>query len=133
MLIDRNFELSDGQAVTVSAASENVIDLGRSGKFTANPFYFCCRAAEAAEASGDASVTVEIQSCDGEDFSSDVITHFSSGAVKKAGIVKGVHLFQVDVGGMKFKRYVRGYFRVDSGPLTAGAFDLYGAGAVDLR
>lgn len=133
MLIDKSFEMSAGQAVTASAASTNVIDLGKSGKFAANPFYLCCRAAEAAAASGAATVTVEIQSSDNEDFSSGVTTHFSSGAVGKANITKGRHLFMVNVGEMKFGRYVRGYYTVATGPLTAGKFDLYGSAAVDMK
>ena len=133
MNIDKSFEMSNGQEVTASAASTNVIDLGKSGKFAANPFYLCCRVAEAAAATGAATVTVDIQSSDNENFSSGVTTHFSTGAIGKAAITKDKHLFMVNVGEMKFGRYIRGYYTVATGPLAAGKFDLYGAAAVDMK
>lgn len=133
MLIDKSFDMSEAQAVTVSAASTNVIDMGRSGKRALNPFYAVCQVREAATAAGDATVTIKIETSDKEDFSSDTETVFTTAAMAKASLVKDKTLFKADIGGVTLKRYVRGYYTVATGPLTAGRFDLFCAGAVDAH
>ena len=133
MLIDKSFDLAVGQDVTASAATTNVIDLKKSGKFAANPFFICGRVKTAATASGAATVTFSLETCDAENFSSGVVTIFSTAAIAKTALTANSHVFKVNIGEMNLKRYLRGYYTVATGPLTAGAFDVYGAAAADLK
>ena len=132
MLIDKTFELSDGQAVTASAPSTNVLDLSKTGKFAANPFFICCRVATAAAASGAATVQFSVQTSDSEAFSS-YETVAQSDAIAKASLTADSTAAKLQIGDKKLKRYIRGYYTVATGPLTAGAFDMYGVPAVDMR
>lgn len=116
MIIDKFLQVSNEQAVTASAASTNVIDFGH-----ANPTHDDMKMAfttdAAATAAGAATVTFSIQDSADNSSWADVV---ASGAIGKATLVAGAQV----VLEMPFKtrRYVRGYYTVATGPLTAGAF-----------
>lgn len=132
MIVENNM-LSAAQPVTVSAASANVYDLGMSGFRAGNPLFVCSRVHTAAEADGDATVTIALQSSDDVTFAENVETLYTTSAIGKAALVADSHVFMLDIGAMKLKRYIRGYYTVATGPLTAGKFDLYLSGAIDMH
>lgn len=132
MIVENNM-LSAAQPVTVSAASANVYDLGKTGLRIGNPLFVCSRVHTAAAADGDATVTIALQSSDDVTFSENVETLYTTSAIGKAALVADSHVFMLDIGAMKLKRYIRGYYTVATGPLTAGKFDLYLSGAIDMH
>lgn len=133
MIVDNSMKLSEAQAVTTSAASTNVLDMGASGMRAGNPLFINCRVDTTVTADGAATVTFALQTCDAEAFGSNVETLYTTAAIGKAALLADSHVFMVDIGAMKLKRYVRGYYTVATGPLTAGKFDLYLAGAIDMH
>lgn len=132
MIVENNM-LSAAQPVTASAASANVYDLGKTGLRIGNPLFVCSRVHTTAEADGDATVTIAVQTSDDVSFSEGVTTLYTTSAIGKAALTADSHVFMLDIGAMKLSRYVRGYYTVATGPLTAGKFDLYLAGAIDMH
>lgn len=61
MIIDKNLMLSDGQAVTATANSTHTLDTGE-GDLGASPLELV--ALSAADATGDGTLVVSLQSCD---------------------------------------------------------------------
>lgn len=123
MIIDSQLELSNEQAVTASAASTNYVDLGANNDpgLDNKTLYLAITCKEAAAAAGAATVNFKLQKDSASDFSGaeDV---YDSGAIGKAALVLGYQLFiPIPVG--TDKRYLRAYFEVGTGPLTAGKFD----------
>jgi hypothetical protein len=119
MIIDKLLQVSDAQAVTASAASTDVIDFGQ-----ANPNSGINRITtlaitvdETATAAGAATVTFSVQdSADNSSFADVAVT----AATGKAALPAGAQvLIQMPV---VHRRYVRAYYTVATGPLTAGKF-----------
>ena len=119
MIIDKLLQVSDAQAVTASAASTDVIDFGQ-----ANPnsginqiTSLAITVDETATAAGAATVTFSVQdSADNSSFADVAVT----AATGKAALPAGAQvLIQMPV---VHRRYVRAYYTVASGPLTAGKF-----------
>ena len=120
MFIDKLLQVSNEQAVTASAASTDVIDFGQ-----ANPNVglddrsnMVITVDESAAAAGAATVTFSVQdSADNSTFADVVATK----AVPLAELTAGKQFFLPLPPGMR--RYVRAYFTVGTGPLTAGSFN----------
>ena len=119
MYIDKALQVSNEQAVTASAASTDVINFGQ-----ANPNVgmddrskMVITVDEAATASGAATVTFSVQdSADNSSFADVAVT----AAIGKATLVAGYqHVIPMPT---KLRRYVRVYYTVATGPLTAGKF-----------
>ena len=119
MFIDKALQVSSKQAVTASAASTDVIDFGQ-----ANPNIgmddrskMVITVDESATASGAATVTFSVQdSADNSSFADVAVT----AAIGKATLVAGYqHVIPMPT---KLRRYVRVYYTVATGPLTAGKF-----------
>ena len=122
MIIDKQLELSSEQAVTASAGSENVIYKGAGDMGMEESLHVVVTVKEAAAAAGAATVQFGIQHDDDEAFGSaeDVYT---SEAIGKADLIVGKQIiFPLPLG--LSKDYVRAYFTVATGPLTAGKFDV---------
>lgn len=128
MLIDKENLLSYQQAITATANSTNVIDLGPptwtgfSGDTKGIPMFM--NVDEPFLAAGAATLTITIQSSPVEDFSADVVTHYNSGAIAKADLITAkkwpLNLeLPADV-----QRYVRAVYTVATGPFTAGKLTL---------
>lgn len=124
MIIDRLNQFSDAQAVTVSAASTNVVDLGAAGKVEAKPFYLHIKVPTTVTADGAATVTFALQTDDNESFSSATAL-WTSAAIGKASLVAGYEVIRLALNGLALKQYLRVYYTVATGPLTAGAFDAF--------
>ena len=124
MYQDAYLQFSAAQAVTASAASTNVIDLGQARDMGAGE-NLCVdiRVATTCTASGAATVTFQLQIASDAAFSSPIIIE-QSDAIPKASLVAGAAI------PMKVHRsspyapqqYMRLYYVVATGPLTAGAF-----------
>lgn len=121
MYIDRQNLFGQDQAVTTSTASTDYIDLGAArdiGNGERPEILVLCT--QDVTASGAATVTVALQSDDNPSFSSPVNLVLSD-AVPKASLVAGTQVLRV-AAPHGTERYLRLFFTVNSGPLTAGKF-----------
>lgn len=133
MIIDAFNEFSDAQAVTSTAISSNVIDLGPVDDNatrdigTGEDIYLVVVTQTAAADSGnDATLTVTLESADNAALSSNPVAHFSTGALPFATFSpQGAVLACVRVPAGNYKRYLGVRYTVASGPLTAGNFDAF--------
>lgn len=124
MIIDKFLQVSDAQAVTSSAASTDVIDAGATKTSglgrdigAGEQLYMVFTVQEAVAASGSATVTFSVQdSADNSSFA-DVI---ASAAIGKASLPVGARVVLPLPPGLR--RYLRAYYTVGTGPLTAGKF-----------
>ncbi len=129
MYIDRQNLFGQDQAVTVSAATTDPIDLGAArdiGNGERLELLVLCT--QDVAAAGAATVTVALQSDDNPSFSSPANLVLSD-AVPKASLVAGTQILRVAVP-YGTERYVRLFYTVGTGPLTAGKFT---SGLVPLR
>lgn len=124
MIIDRFNEFSDAQAVTDSAASTSVVDLLAAGAIEGKPVYLHIKTNVAAEASESATVAFKLQTDSAENFGS-ATDLWASSAIGKATLVAGYQVVRLPINGMALKRYLRVYYTVATGPLTAGKFDAF--------
>lgn len=129
MIIDKDLFLADAQAVTASAATKDsdgnatVIDLSVAGDAIENELYVVFRVDTTATADGLATVTFALQTSASSDFSS-AITLLSTGAIAKASLTEDTIIYKAKIP-QGVLRYLRGYFTVATGPLTAGKFDVF--------
>lgn len=130
MIKDKLLELSAAQAVTTSAASTNVINQG-AGSAIGPDVVIVCQTRVAALAAGAATVNFLIQTSVDEAFTSPIVL-FDSGAIGKAALTLNSEPVKV-----KFpngsKQYIRGFYTVSTGPLTAGSFDLFIVDEADIK
>ena len=121
MYIDRQNLFGQDQAVTASAASTDYIDLGvlrDIGNGERPEILVLCT--QDVTAAGAATVTVALQTDDNSSFSSPVNLVLSD-AIPKASLVAGTQVLRVAVP-YGTERYLRLFFTVATGPLTAGKF-----------
>lgn len=123
MIIDKDLKMSDSQAVTVSAASTDIIDQGAAGEMYDKELFLVVQTREAALAAGAATVNFLLETDSDSGFGTKK-TLFDSGAIGKALLTLNSEPVKVRVpkGAL---RYLRGYFTVGTGPLTAGKFDMF--------
>lgn len=119
MIIDKLLQVSNEQAVTVTAPSTDVIDFGQTRPNTGmgDMLKMVVTTDVAATADGAATVTFAIQdSADNVTFADIAVTP----AIGKAALVVGAQtVIHMPV---KHRRYVRLNYTVATGPLTAGKF-----------
>lgn len=119
MIIDKLLQVSDAQAVTASAASTDVIDFGQANPNSGinHKTSLAITVDETATAAGAATVTFSVQdSADNSSFADVAVT----AAIGKAALPAGAQvLIPMPV---VHRRYVRAYYTVATGPLTAGKF-----------
>lgn len=128
MIIDKELELADGQAVTASAISENVIDSGA----LPNPkdiglgeqMYAVIQVDEAAAAAGAATVDFSIESDSTADLATSPSVHITTGPISKDDLVVGYQRI-VPLPPGDYERYMGMRFTVATGPLTAGQFSVF--------
>ena len=119
MIIDKALQVSNEQAVTTTAASTDVIDLGQTNPNLGlnDNTSLAITVDVAATADGAATVTFSLQdSADNSSFADVVAT----GAIGKASLGAGAQI--VLPMPTKLRRYIRVYYTVATGPLTAGKF-----------
>lgn len=119
MIIDKQLELSSGQAITTSAASTNIIDQGVAGE-AYEALWFVVKTGSAAFNAGT-SVTIALQTDDNSGFSS-ATTLFTTAAILTAALTANKTLVKVRIP-VGAERYLRAYYTVsgtyDAGALTA--------------
>ena len=117
MLIDKSLEFSDKQAVTTSAASENISKVGKadhgfSGK------HVRIAVSEKFVGTGTSTLVVSLQKADIEN-GSDAEDIASTVAIAEADLVAGKEVFLPIPHGADGE-YLRAFYTVASGPFTAG-------------
>ena len=115
MITDKLLMFSEAQAVTNTAASTDVIDLGpidgnRRDIGVGYPLEFWVLVNEAATASGEATVNIQLQTSENN---SSWSTIYDSGALAKATLTAGKRVVSAKV---------PVNYSVATGPLTAGKF-----------
>lgn len=128
MWTDGLLQLSSAQAVTASAVSANVIDLGLARDASAGePLYIAITVDQTATAAGAATVNFQAISSASANLSSPTILA-QTGAIPKADLASGRapiallvprHVLTAQLLG---QRYLGLQFTVSTGPLTAGQF-----------
>lgn len=121
MISDRSIgKMSVAQAVTASAASTDYIDLTAAGDAIGQDCYVVIQCNENAAASGAATVEFKIQTADDAAFTNPA-TIATSGPVGKAAVLANRIVAKLRLG-VGWRRYMRIYYDVQTGPLTAGKF-----------
>lgn len=119
MFIDKALQVSNEQAVTVSAASTDSIDFGQPNPNVGldDRSNMVITVDESAAAAGAATVTFSVQdSADNATFADVAVT----AAIGKANLAAGQQV--VIPMPTKLRRYCRVYYTIGTGPLTAGKF-----------
>jgi len=128
MLIDKENLLSYQQAITVTADSTNVIDLGphhwagAAGNDREIPLFMSVD--ETFTASGSATLTIEIRSSPVVNFASGVKTHVITDAIPKASLAAGSRQRQSLSLPADVQRYVKAVYTVGTGPMLTGKLTL---------
>ncbi|MFQ6256115.1 Bbp16 family capsid cement protein [Yersinia enterocolitica] len=123
MILDKLLMFSEAQAVTATAASTDVIDLGpikgtKRDIGVGEPIEFWAMVNTTATAAGAATLNVQLQtSTDNATW----VTLFDSGSLALASLVAGKRILSTKVPQGVLK-YLRVNYVVGTGPLTAGAF-----------
>lgn len=121
MLIDKKLTFCTEQAVTVSATSTDVIDMGSAGDVgLSSGLHLMINVDETVTAAGAATVNFQVQ-CDSDSAFGSPKTVVQTDAVPKATLVAGYQLFIPLPVGLD-ERYLGVKFLVSTGPLTAGKF-----------
>ena len=124
MIYDKLNTFGTDQAVTTTAASTDIIDLGVVRDIgNGEPMELVILCTETATASGSATVTFTLETDDNSGFSSAAVLA-SSGAIGKAALTAGTEVLRVKVP-LDVERYLRVNYTVATGPLTAGKFTAF--------
>ncbi len=124
MMYDKLNTFGTDQAVTATAASTDIIDLGAVRDIgNGEPLELVILVTETVTASGAATVTFTLETDDNSGFSS-VAVLASSGAIGKAALTAGTEVLRVKVP-LDAERYLRTNYTVATGPLTAGKFTAF--------
>jgi hypothetical protein len=132
MWVDAENEFSNSQAVTSTAISTNVIDLGATNTLkdlgAGQPVYLVIQTAVACTDSGsDATVAFTLESDSTANLATSATVHWTSGALAFAAYATaGTRVAVIALPIAKtYERYLGVRYTVASGPLTAGAFDAF--------
>lgn len=134
-IIDAKNVLGTAQAVTVAAATTDILDLGAPGKdafgnsqvhdkFTGRQLFLNMVVTASATAAGAATMQLSLEGADDSGFSTNKVVYLLSDNIPKASLVAGAK-FRFPIPGNYRKRYLRGYFTIGTGPLTAGNFTTF--------
>jgi hypothetical protein len=119
MIYDTQTMFSDGQAITVSAPSTNIYDCGPVTDIgTGQEATVSAVVTEAFAASGSATLTISLQTASDAAFTSPV-TLLTSDAISKVTLTQGYQAFFAVIP-RGCLRYLRLYYTVTTGPMTAG-------------
>ena len=120
MIFDNTNKFSSSQAVTVTAASTNVIDLGVSGRDIGLGELVPLWIGVDADFATLTSLTVSVQTDDAENFGS-AVTVVSTGAVAVADLVNGYQFAIANIPNNVLGRYIRLNYTVAGTTATAGS------------
>lgn len=129
MIKDKALEFSDSQAVTATAVSTGIVDLGATPATrnlgAVDDLYLTIVCTETAAAAGAATVTFSLESDSTADLATSATVHTSTGAIGKAALTAGAKVAQIKIPNGDYERYLGVRYTVDTGPLTAGKFDAF--------
>lgn len=130
MYLDSEAEFSNAQAVTSSAISTNVMDLGATPTLrdlgSGTPVYLVIQVDAAATATGAATVTFSLESDSTADLATSATVHITTAAIGKATLVAGYQvLIQALPLERTYERYLGVRYTVATGPLTGGTFSAF--------
>ena len=131
MYLDAKNEFSDAQAVTSTAISTNVIDLGATNTLkdigVGEDVWLVVLTQTAATDSGsDATLAVTLESDSTANLATSATVHYSTGALAFAAFSPaGTVLAAVRLPSGSYERYLGVRYTVASGPLTDGKFDAF--------
>lgn len=133
MILDAENEFSDAQAVTSTAISSNVIDLGPVNHNTTRDigtgeetYLVVITQTAATDTGSDATLTVSLESDSTADLATSATVHYTTGALAFAAFSPaGTVLAMVRLPAGNYERYLGVRYTVASGPLTAGNFDAF--------
>ncbi len=124
MMYDKLNTFGTDQAVTTTAASTDIIDLGAARDIgNGEPLELVILVTQNVTAAGAATVTFALETDDNAGFSSPVVLG-NSGAIGKALLTAGTEVLRVKVP-LDAERYLRTNYTVATGPLTAGTFTAF--------
>jgi hypothetical protein len=133
MIIDKELQFSDAQAVTADAASTDHIDQVAAGDaLHGSELYLVVRVHTTMDSAGEAAtLTIKLQSDDNSSFNS-AKDHFISEAFAESALVAGTELVKMKLPtGMQ--RYIRVYYDRGTEDFTAGKVDAFLTPTADVR
>jgi hypothetical protein len=120
---DKELIMSDAQAVTVTAASTDVIDRGAKGDLDED-LWLVLRSGTAFTADGAGTMQCDLEVADNEAFNSNKQVLFSTGVLGKAAYALNTEVARVRLPVGK-RRFMRMNYTVATGPMTAGTIDAF--------
>lgn len=136
MILDKQLEFSNAQAITATAPSTNVIDLGPKGPRGSStgvgghlPIEFTV--GTTFTAAGAATLTIQIRTSDAADMSGATVVA-SSQALALTDLVAGKDVPYYPTLPANMKRYVDLNYVVTTGPMTAGTISARGAAHLQI-
>lgn len=133
MILDSQNYLADAQAVTSTAISANVLDVGQGGPNAtidvgagSEAWLFVNTVTAATDTGSDATLTVTLESATDAGLTTGVVVHYSTGPLAFTAFAPaGSSLVAIRLPIAEYKRYLGVRFTVANGPLTAGKFDAF--------
>lgn len=131
MILDKHNEFATAQAVTATAISENVIDLGDDSTLQniggSDACWLVLRTGTAITDTGsDATLAVTLESDSTADLATSPTVHASTGTLAFAAYSPANTIFAViPLPFGSYERYLGLRFTVGAGPLTAGTIDAF--------
>lgn len=131
MIMDRQLQFSDSQAVTATAISTDVVDLGDDVTTRniggTNPLYLVLQTDVLATDSGsDATLAVTLESDSTANLATSATVHASTGTMAFGTFSPAGTTFAVlPLPFGQYERFLGVRYTVGSGPLTAGAFSAF--------
>ena len=121
MIMDKQLMMSDAQAITATAVSTNVIDLGAAGVAEGHPLRVLAQVVT--DFATLTSLQCDVQTSVDAAFSSPVVLQGDSLALASSGLVAGEKFTLGTLSGNKVLRYIRLNYTVTGSNATAGAID----------
>lgn len=137
MILDAQNLFSDNAAVTSTAISTNVIDLGSRNTLrdigAGEGLWLVVLVGTAVTAAGAATVTVSLESDSTADLATSATVHYTTPAIGKATLVANYVVAKVRIPNGSYERYLGVRYTVATGPLTAGTFKAFLVKDVDAQ
>lgn len=133
MIKDYELEFSDGQVLTASAVSTNIIDQGAAGDAIAGgEMFLVIRCGTLLDSAGEAAtLTVKLQ--DDSDVAFGTVRDvYVSAAIAEAAIAANTELLKIRLP-LGLKRYLRVSYVVGTENFTTGTIDAFLVSGVDTR
>lgn len=130
MILDAHNEFSNGQAVTATAISTNVIDTGTDQNPVKDlggpePIWLVLQVDTSFAAADAATLTATLESAENEALSTNAAVHFTTGALALAALTAGTTLAVVALPTGDYRKYLGLRYTVGTGPFTAGAISAF--------